>query len=393
LPRSLLALGLFAVLGAASSAHAQANSDPRIANSIVGWWSDLQFDNLIKPSTDPIYRQRVAIDDVIVSWMKKSYEPVGGLGTYRRQNVRLTFGVYFMTWSVSYDPQWLDAKGNFKPIPEENTPFAIQANAIPGSYGIKYFNEVSKSSYFTWPADGMTSDERTRKDLALRDAPASKGFITRSNERQTVFLAPNNTLPFVPVTIGEYLDMGDAAYEKQLQNRKAQIDGWWPSESDAHRQSRESAFASVVKEYSAYKLNIQKLREKYRGQLSEPAVVGNMQPTFIGDFSDGPDPFTINVHQRARNQVYPVYKLTPETLALSQTATPQWIAIWYPYETPEDGNQLYELYRTMTEHLNYPYIADYFFNPSKVAGQEYHPLNEAALKQRLAGYGRIVWKK
>jgi hypothetical protein len=391
--RSILFLGLCLALGLAPAAHSQSNNDERIKNSIIGWWSDPKFDNLIKPSTDPVYLRRTAIDDVIVGWMKKTYEPVGGLGTYRRQNTKLYYGVYFMTWNVSYDPMWLDAKGNFKPIDEENTPFAIQINSIPGSYAIRYFNEVSTSSYFTWPVDGMGSDERTRKDLALSAAPASKGFITRSNELQTVFLAPNNSLPFVPVTIGEYLDMGDAAYEKQLQNRKEKINGQWPSESEANRQSRESAFSYVLKEYSGYKTNIQKLRDKYRDQLGEPAVLRNMQPTFIGDFSNGPDPFSIDVHQRERHEVFPVYKLTQETLDKCRTATPQWVAIWYRYERKEDGNQLFEMYRAMTEHLNYQYIADYFFNPAKVAGVDYRPLDEAALRQRMAGYGRIERKK
>jgi hypothetical protein len=372
--------------------YAQPADSARIQRSIIGWWSNPQYDNLLKPSTDPVYQRRVAIDDQILGWMKQTYEPVGGLGTYRRQNAKLYYGVYFMVWNVSSDPQWLDAKGNFKPIAEENTPFGIQVNAIPGSYPIPYLNEGSKQSYFTWPVDGYGSDATARADQSLADAPASKGFVTRSNERQTVYLAPRNTLPFVPVTIGEYLDLGDSAYAKQLQGRKARIDAQWSGTSDGDRKARASAYESVVQEYAQYKDNIQRTRTKYQSRLNEPAVLRNMQPTFIGDYSNGTDPFEIDAAQRDRHAIFPVYKLTEETLARCQTATPQWVAVWYPYVRAGATNQLLELQRVMREHLNYAYVYDALFEPSKVAGTPYTPLNDAARRQRLASYGRITPK-
>lgn len=377
-------LSMLMVMG--GTAKAQVDKERRIQDSVIGWWSTQRFDNLLKPSTEPVYKKRVAIDDQIVAWMKKSYQPVGGLGTYRRQNFKNVFGVYFMVWNVSFDPMWLDEKKQFKPISEENTPFGIQANAIPGSYPIEYFNEVSKSYYFTWPADGYTSEPTKRKDLALKQAPASKTFFTRSNELQAVFIGPENRLPFLPVTIGEYLDMASASYEKQLKNRKDRIDSQWPGASAADQKSRESAYEYVVKEYEGYKQNIFKYKEKYQSRLTEPAVLRNMQPSFIGDFSNGTDPFEISSSQKERNAIFPVYKLIEETMIKCQSPIPQWIAAWYPYERKEDGNQLYEMYRSMTEHINYDYIYNYFYDTIKVKGKEYRPLNEEDLTQRLNAY-------
>ncbi|WP_430896804.1 MULTISPECIES: hypothetical protein [unclassified Paraflavitalea] len=381
-----LSIYLLILMSTNDSAFAQVDNERRIQDSVVGWWTTQRFDNLLKPSTDPVYKKRVAIDDQIVSWMKKSYQPVGGLGTYRRQNFKNVFGVYFMVWNVSFDPMWLDEKKQFKPISEENTPFGIQANAIPGSYPIEYFNEVSKSYYFTWPADGYTSEPTKRKDLALKQAPASKTFFTRSNELQAVFIGPENRLPFLPVTIGEYLDMASASYEKQLKNRKDRIDSQWPGSSAADQKSRESAYEYVVKEYEGYKQNIFKYKEKYQSRLTEPAVLRNMQPSFIGDFSNGTNPFEISSSQKERNAIFPVYKLLEETMIKCQSPIPQWIAAWYPYERKEDGNQLYEMYRSMTEHINYDYIYNYFYDTIKVKGKEYRPLNEEDLTQRLNAY-------
>ena len=69
-----------------------------------------------------------------------------------------------------------------------------------------------------------------------------------------------------------------------------------------------------------------------------------------------------------------------------RTAVPQWLAIWFRYETKEDGNKLYEMYRSLTENINYDYIYKYFFDPEKVKGIPYRPANEDQLNARLDAY-------
>ena len=123
---------------------AQLTAEQRIQDSVIGWWSNNHFDNKIKPTNDPIQKKRIEIDDKIVEWMKKSYTPVGGLGTFTRQNLNQRYGVYFMVWNVPFSKEYLDEKGHFKPIDEENTPFGISVNNIPASYAVKFLNGSGK---------------------------------------------------------------------------------------------------------------------------------------------------------------------------------------------------------------------------------------------------------
>jgi hypothetical protein len=383
MPRTRLCVIFF--IGIVATTHGQRLHDARIKDSVIGWWSNNHFDNLIKPSTDPVYQKRVKVATDMVGWIKRSYTPVGGLGTYRRQNFKHIFGVYLMVWNVSFDPMWLDEKKQFKPIAEENTPFALQANAIPGSYGIGYLNETSASYYFTWPPDGYGAMAGQRREEALKTNPNTAPFITRSNETQAVYLAPGNQLPFIAVTRGEYLDRAEAAFDKQLQKRKERINQQWPGNTAQDQKSRETAFEKVREEYGRYLQNIRSMREKYGSSLSEPAVIRNMQPTLIGDFSLM-DLFEINPQEKASKRYYPVFKVTPETMDKCRSPQPQWVVAWFPNETREDGNQLYEMYRSMMEHLNYGYIHNYFFAPEKNGGKPYSPAQESALQSRLDAY-------
>lgn len=65
---------------------------------------------------------------------------------------------------------------------------------------------------------------------------------------------------------------------------------------------------------------------------------------------------------------------------------PQWIAVNFPYETKEAGNQLYEMYRSLTEHFNYGYLQDYFFNPKFDKRIPYTAVNEQLLTATLNNY-------
>jgi hypothetical protein len=110
-----------------------------------------------------------------------------------------------------------------------------------------------------------------------------------------------------------------------------------------------------------------------------------MQPT-MNSFELDPDIFKIDAHEKELKQYYQVYKVVPELYAKMQSDQPQWIAIAFPYETKEQGNQLYELFLSMSENMNYDYINNYFFNPEKIKGIPYSPSNETQLKERLDNY-------
>ncbi len=362
-----------------TTSYTQLTPEQRITDSVIGWWDNNHFDNKIKPSNDPIQKKRIEIDDKIVAWMKKSYTPVGGLGTFTRQNLALRYGVYFMVWNVSFSKEYLDEKGHFKPIDEENTPFGISINNIPASYTVKFLNS-SGDNYFTWPPDGYF-DWEMYKGADPKIDPNVYKYITRINELHSVFLAPNNKLPFVEVTKGEYLDESETSLDKQFQNKKDEINSKW---SDT--KSREEAYGYQQKEFDRYRSAIHKWKEKYKDRLNEAAVLHNMQPTIIGDFFGDMDPFAISDIEKNRKQYFPLYKVPAAVMEKCKTAQPQWISVWFRYKSKEDGNQLYEMFTAITQNLNYDYMYNYFFDPEKVKGIAYEPANEAQLNARLNNY-------
>lgn len=108
---------------------------------------------------------------------EKSYTPVGGLGTVTRYLQNGGYGVKFMVWNVSHEKEWTDAKGNFKPIPEENTKFYISVNKLFGAYPVSFIN---KPGLYLLPGNLM--DMKTN--------------IIKTNVSKAYNLMPQNTLPY-----------------------------------------------------------------------------------------------------------------------------------------------------------------------------------------------------
>ena len=102
-----------------SVSFAQSNSEQSIQDSIIGWWDNPYFDNQLKPDNTALQKKKITIVDKFVEWMKKSYTPVGGLGTFTRYVNKNNYSVLFMVWDVSFKKEWLDPKGRFKPIDEQ----------------------------------------------------------------------------------------------------------------------------------------------------------------------------------------------------------------------------------------------------------------------------------
>jgi len=363
------------------SLFAQLSSEQRIQDSVIGWWDNNQYDKYIKPGTDPVQKKRVDITNQFAAWMKKSYTPVAGIGTVTRINNKTSFGVKFLVWNVSHDKMWTDANGHFKPISEENTPFGMWCNTIPGSYPVPFLNN-SGDYYFTWPTDGYGSTGKDLKELDLKKYPGISKYISRSCESQIVLLAPNNRLPIVEVTKGEYLNNALAGIDMALQKKKEEILDQNRGDDKSTVDRRESFYAYQEKEFDRYKNGIKKWLNLYKDRLNEPALVRHLQPTINSDFYGDIDPFQKDI----TGSVFPVFKIPKDIMDKCKTEQPQWIAVWFYHQTKEKGNQLYELYRSMTENINYDYIYNYFFNPQKVKGIAYTAANEPELKARLDDY-------
>ncbi|MEP7258791.1 MAG: hypothetical protein ABI687_10385 [Flavitalea sp.] len=365
-------------LAMVSAGYAQPSKAQRIEDSVIGWWNNNRFDNGLKTTSDPVQLRRVAQLDKLVQWVKKSYTPVAGLGTFRRENLKTSFGVRFMIWNVRYDPLWLDDKGHFTPVSEEQTSFGIHFNTIPGSYPIPFLNGTGVY-YFTWPANGFrinSSAESLQANSDPKIHPNVYKYITRSNESQIVILAPNNKLPFVQLTRGEYLDAAESSLDKAFEKEKKRIEQQGPNPA---------LLAAQQKQFAGYRSQIASLKKKYASRLNDPAIIRSMQAT-LSDFNGNVDPFDISERERGLHSFHEVYKVPLEVMQQAQSDKPQWLAAWFPFVPKERGNQLYELYRSMTENVNYDYLYDYFFDPGAVKNKEYKPNDEEGLNKRLAEY-------
>lgn len=369
--------------------QAQLSAEQRIPDSVIGWWDNTRYDHYIQPTTDPVQKRRIQITDSLVSWMKKSYTPVGGLGTWTRQNQKSWFGTQFLVWNVSHDKMWTDEKGHFKPIPEENTAFAIQANTLPAVAVLDFLN-FGTDYYFTWPPDGYMSEveKNRRKGYVFKTHPNVSSFITRITARQNcIILSPGNIPPYVEVTIGEFLDKAEASIDKEKQKEKERINSQWPGNDERNSKTRAEVWAGKEEQFNKTLARIHIWREKYRHQLNEPAIYNGYNQTLLGAFDDdNNDPFAVREMDRASLNYHIVYKVPAATVEKCKSEFPQWITAWYPFESKEDGNQLYEMSTAMTENVNYAYLYNYFFDPAKVKGKAYTASNADQLKARLDAY-------
>lgn len=358
---------------------AQPTYEQRIQDTVIGWW----YKSVVgKPKPFQYLGRDFSIKqqelmNTVIEWMKKSYIPVAGIGTFRPMIYTDTYshlphmyGVDFRVWNVGLEKQWLDEKGFCKPIPEEYTQFQVNANAIPGGTPISFVNTPDQY-LFAWMTDGYAESEQFYQKRINNNAdpkihPNIYKYLTCINNVHTVYLVPGNKLPVTPVSIGEYLNIVDAAIDRDKNYDQA-----------THNKIRKA---------------VSDLKEKYKKSLSDPAILGHSQPALL-DYDGYSDPFEFQASTRIFKHYYPVYKITPSVLEKCKSDQPQWMAISFPYEVKEDSNQLYELYRALTENFNYDYAYNYFFDPEKVKGQIYKPINEESLKARLDDYRkRSYWK-
>ncbi|HEX4959163.1 MAG TPA: hypothetical protein VFV46_13355 [Lacibacter sp.] len=380
---------------------AQLTPEERIQDSIIGWYSAAP-----KKATTPqtgegktfSVKQQENLNDII-KWMRQTYTPVGGLGTHAqgyfisagdyRPIKRFpphSYGVDFRVWNVSYtyNGRWLDAKGHFKPVPEEYTRFDIEVNTLPGTWPISWINKNDRY-VFTWEEDKTASnligDERKTADPKIH--PNLYPWLTWQNKQvQSVFLVPGNKLPIVAVTKGELLQMAEESFEILLKELKMTIEQQFGS---SNKVAVEKAYEGRKKVMEKHLLNIQKLKAKHSATLNEPAIVSNYSMN-IYSFETDPDPFVIREYALTNKDYYRVYKYSKELLQKCKTDQPQWLNITVPYRTKTDGNQEYEMYKSVIENFNYEYVYNYFFNPEKVKGKPYTPANESQLKARLDAY-------
>jgi hypothetical protein len=372
---------LFIGLTIAFNSFAQLTAEQRIEDSVIGWWSNTRFDRLKQP-TEPLDKKKEVLVNKILEWMKKTYTPVAGLGTYNRYINKSGYGILFEVWDVSHDKEWTEADGKFKPIPEQNRPFWVAVNRTFGSYSIPFLLKDNES-FFTMQPDGFAADNRKMENGKKADPrihPNVYKYITWSNSWQTVYLAPKNKLPFVAITKGELLQKAEEGLDKQWTKEVKDVQEKW-----SDKKTQDEVLAIRKQEIEKYRNNIKQLRDRHQSSLNEPAIIRDMQPT-MRSFQLDPDIFTIDNFSKDLKEAYEVYKIDAALRAKMESEIPQWVAIAFPFANKEKGNQLFELYTALTENFNYDYVYNYFFDPEKVKGIPYKPANEEQLSARLNNY-------
>ncbi|MGF2413889.1 MAG: hypothetical protein ACQUYJ_16275, partial [Ferruginibacter sp.] len=365
-----------------ANSFAQLTAEQRIEDSVIGWWNNNRFDKLKTPTDAPGKKKEVLVNKIL-EWVKKSYTPVAGLGTYSRYINKSGYGILFEIWDVSHDKEWTEPNGKFKPIPEQNTPFWVAVNRTFGSFAIPFLQKENES-FFTMQPDGYSAADRVMENGKKADPrihPNAYKYITWCNNWQTVYITPDNKLPFIAITKRELLQKAEEGLEKQMAEEIKDVQAKWPN----NKKTQAEVLVIRKQEIEKYRSNIQKLRERHHSSLDEPAVIRDMQPT-MRSFQPDPDIFKIDAAAKDLNAAYQVYKIDAALRAKMESDTPQWIAIAFPFATKEKGNKLFEMYSALSQNFNYDYVYNYFFNPEKVKGITYQPANEEQLIARLNNY-------
>ncbi len=364
-----------------SVTNAQYTREDRLADSVIGWWPENKYDKL-KAGTDAASQEKVKNMNLFADWVKKSFTPVGGIGSYQRYINDIYYGVAFDVWSVSDKLE----NGRYRPEGHTNITFRMEANRIQGAYDIYFMNGPGKPCYFVWEPDGYAETDQLQKRLQGSDpkiSPNAYPFLTRINELHTVYLVPGNQLPITPVTKGELLDQAEAALPGVLEQERKEVTKKYGTDT----KSIEYFVDAKRKEVEKYRGKIQQLRKKHAATLNQPAVINALQPS-MESFETDPDIFDLNTWAFAKSlkHTYPVYKMDVATMEKAKSARPLWIAVSFPFFTKTDRTKAYEIYRALTENFNYGYVFNYFFAPEKIKGTSYTPADPEGLKARLDGY-------
>ncbi|MFT3936977.1 MAG: hypothetical protein QM726_25350 [Chitinophagaceae bacterium] len=361
---------------------AQLSAKERLQDSVIGWDPTNYYDRNFKTPTTATGKQKMAYVNKFAEWVQKTYTPVAGLGEYQRYVNENNYSVLFHIWDVEFN--YLDAQKRFRPVGETGYPrFYIAANMLGGYWNIDFMCKPDEW-YFTMQPNGRVAEtpldaEKKMKGRDPRIDPNVYPYITWINDWDAVYLAPGNKLPIIQVSKGEFL-------QKALSRMDYLQDSLIKEDLSKEYRKDEATKNGIISrrktEIDQYRDNIQQLLTKYKSQLSEPAMVTNWQFTYHDIITGSWDVF-----KRGPNTMYyPVYKLDAAAIQKMKDAKPLWIAILLPHAAKEDGNKRYEMYASLTHHLNYEYIYNYFFDSAKVKGVAYTPANNDQLKARMDAY-------
>lgn len=307
--------------------------------------------------------------DVFADWIRKSLIPVGGVPQLERTLIpdgeeSIPYLPYAsgMTWNFWVPCYGRDRKTIIQAQPASSTEISIHTNVLPGRSSASWLNTPNEY-YFTARFDkyGKLLDESDRKAEESRvNEMASKignYMIYYTGENVNVLLMPGKELPIVQLTRAEVLQKGEEAVNRAFKNGK---------------------MTTSVRDEALEGIRI--LRDRYKNELNVPAYI-RMSQLGIYSFSINNDLFKKEV---SVPYMYAVYRFKPEVYELSKKDKPLWVWINFQNATERSSTLDWGLYKAMTKNFNYAYVYDYFFNPEKVKGKPYQPLNPVSAAAAVA---------
>jgi hypothetical protein len=178
-----------------------------------------------------------------------------------------------------------------------------------------------------------------------------------------VVLAKDNRLPFVTITKAEYLDkLAGAVERKHAAEKEAAIKGW------PEGTARSEVLRRVEDLYQKRMALLESNRQRYAGRLQEVAEVFSLQPSvLLENYED------VFEGSGGPGERYPVYKVDPAMNEAAKSDQPQWILIWWNGDVLNPvGKQQAD---AILNNFDFQYVYDFFFDPSRVRGKPYRPLN------------------
>lgn len=379
--------------------NSQITQQQAIEDSVFGWYKvyHLKGAKEIKKMDNRVFSiAQLSICDSLVNWMQASYIPKGGIGDikkvifpkkndYSPYNIGLPqgFGVTSFLWSMTWK------NGKIVPIQETEIPWGISANEVPGM-SINMLSTDKQYYFFTEEGDRFFegTTEEVRKKYEIKTLPQFKKYTTwhltssrydrNASLVDAVLLCKNNMLPFIPVSIGELIQQtGEMIKIKHEEEKKKIIEKAQGNQHDIDYFTRYEN-----EKFEKAKASVTKLLEKYKTRLNEhSALPSNYDYT---DLANGYDMFTRSKIEEAPYsvpQLFPVYKLAPNTYELCKNDQPQWILVTWNWIT-SNVSELH-MHESIINNFNFDYVYNFFFDPEKVKGQPYKPLHSPLLKEAV----------
>lgn len=232
------------------------------------------------PLTKRYQKQIAPVLDGIAALVRNAYpDPVGSQGKYYRNYTVEGGGPNDATYelTVNFRGYGCDRAGQIKPLTETATWLYVQVNAVAlGNIAFEtrqhFLSAPEDLGLLTLPPSRVlrtpSPRDTERKPIDSTLPPSMQAFPNFTHEgeydstpysyntrtvSQVVFLTPDDTLPYDPVSIGEFLDLN----EKLIRAQMAADDG---TLAEFHR--RLLARVAAV-------------RQRYAGQLADPAYIAS----------------------------------------------------------------------------------------------------------------------